>query len=123
MDITWFKVKKGGMASLYATNITLNVEASSAFSNAAAVLVGMNGGKLVLKPLKKAEAERGDLDGAAVYKIAIHSSYARVSSTELMKEVTARSGITLSGSPRKFPAEYDEKDGVLLIDLLQEKED
>lgn len=116
VEINWIKTQNGGFVSLYNTNITLGSAFSSIFETAYRVLVGISEQLLVIKPLSKAEAERGDLETES-YKIMSHRSYSRISSTSLMTEVAKAFGLDYTHQPLRFKAEFDEKEGLLLIDI------
>lgn len=117
MNIVWFNAKeREGLASLYASNITLNTVASIPFEYAYRVQVGMDEhGNIVIQPLSKERVTRGDLDEYAIQKIAIKKSYARISSTDIMKKIGEALGLTLGDSPLKFKTQWDEKENILTI--------
>ncbi|MCR5491786.1 MAG: hypothetical protein K6F32_06640 [Bacilli bacterium] len=114
--IKWFNEReKDGSASLYTTNLTLNATAAIPFENAYRVMVGVDGRDLVLRPLDKALVDRGTFDSAALYPIASHKSYARISSTSLMCMIAEELGITLTSQPTRFTARWDKENGFLRI--------
>ena len=104
--IKWFNVKaKNGVASLYMNNITLNTTAMYPFEDAHKVQVGMDDdGNIVVQPLSKAVVESGDLDESCLLKLERHKSFARISSTSLMKQIGEALNITLSKSPIQYEA-------------------
>ena len=120
MEIDWFKESRPGTASLYPTNITLNAEASFFFKKAYRVMVGKKESFLALRPISKDEADRWDLDEDLLYKINVHQSYARISSTPLMKQISEALGLEIGDGPCKYRAFYDEESGMLLVDLSKE---
>lgn len=119
-DIQWFKCPAGGLASLYHTNITLNKDARVLFEEASYCMVGLEGAKLALRPLDEEEAKIAINEGNAVYKVGLRPSYARISSTGLMAEITLRCGLRFSDKARKFPCHIDKKERLLLVDLLSQ---
>ncbi len=117
MGITWFSAKeKLGQASLYDSNITLNMVASVPFDVAYKVQVGMDdNGNLVIEPISKDRVVRGDLDEYALLPIQMKQSYSRINSTSLMKKIAANLGINLSKTPLKFDTKWDDDNNMLII--------
>ena len=115
--IKWFNVKaKNGVASLYSNNITLNTTAMYPFESAYKVQVGLDdNGNIVIQPLTKAIVESGDLDESCLLKIERHKSFARISSTTLMKQIGETLNITLSKVPTQFETSWDPEENVLTI--------
>ena len=115
--IKWFNVKaKNGVASLYSNNITLNTTAMYPFESAYKVQVGLDdNGNIVIQPLTKAVVESGDLDVSCLLKIERHKSFARISSTTLMKQIGDILKITLSKVPTQFETSWDPQENVLTI--------
>lgn len=117
MAVKWFSAKeKNGTASFYNTNITLNIVASVPFEYAYRVQVGIDDdNNIVIQPLSKERVERGDLDEYAIQKISIKKTYARISSTSLMKSIGDALGIEFSDSPMKYLTKWDEVENILTI--------
>ena len=117
MPIKWFSAKeKSGTASFYSTNITLNIVASVPFEYAYRVQVGIDDNdNIVIQPLSKDRVERGDLDEYAIQKIAIKKTYARISSTSLMKSIGNALGVEFSETPKKYLTHWDEVENILTI--------
>ena len=115
--IKWFNVKaKNGVASLYMNNITLNTTAMYPFEDAHKVQVGMDdNGNIVIQPLSKAVVESGDLDESCLLKMERHKSFARLSSTSLMKQIGEALNISLSKSPVQYETSWDPEANVLTI--------
>ena len=115
--IKWFNVKaKNGVATLYSNNITLNTTAMYPFEDAHRVQVGLDdNGNIVIQPLSKAVVESGDLDESCLLKMERHKSFARISSTSLMKQIGEVIGITFSKSPIQFETSWDPEGNVLTI--------
>ena len=118
--IKWFNVKaKNGVASLYNNNITLNTTAMYPFEDAYRVQVGLDdNGNVVIQPLSKSVVESGDLDESCLLKLEQHKSFARISSTALMKQIGEVLKITLSKVPVQFETSWDSEKNVLKI-LIQ----
>ncbi len=115
--IKWFNVKaKNGVASLYSNNITLNTTAMYPFEDAHKVQVGMDdNGNIVIQPLSKAVVESGDLDESCLLKLERHKSFARISSTSLMKQIGEVIGMSLSKVPVQYETSWDPEANVLTI--------
>ena len=95
--IKWFNVKaKNGVASLYSNNITLNTTAMYPFEDAYKVQVGLDdNNNIIIQPLIKSVVESGDLDESCLLKLERNKSFARISSTTLMKQIGEVIGETL----------------------------
>ena len=115
--IKWFNVKdRHGVASLYANNITLNVAAMSPLDFAYRVQVGMDDkGNIIVKPLTKDVVESGVLDECCLLKLEFHKSFARISSTTLMKQIGEELKLTLSKTPIQFDTDWDSVENILTI--------
>lgn len=115
--VKWFNVKaKNGVASLYSNSITLNTTAMYPFEDAYRVQVGMDdNGNIIIQPLTKAVVESGDLDESCLIKLENHKSFARISSTSLMKQIGEVIGVTLSKVPVQFETTWDSVENVLTI--------
>ena len=115
--IKWFNVKaKNGVASLYSNNITLNTTAMYPFEDAHKVQVGLDdNGNIVVQPLSKAVVESGDLDESCLLKLERHKSFARISSTSLMKQIGEVLHISLSKTPVQYETSWDPEENVLTI--------
>ena len=115
--IKWFNVKeRNGVASLYSNNITLNTTAMYPLDFAYKVQVGIDEDKSILiKPLSKDVVESGVLDECCLLKLETHKSFARISSTLLMKQISEELGIILSKTPIQFETKWDSVENVLVI--------
>ena len=118
--IKWFNVKaKNGVASLYSNNITLNTTAMYPFEDAYKVQVGLDdNSNIVIQPLTKAVVESGDLDESCLLKLERNKSFARISSTTLMKQIGETLNLNLSKVPVQFETSWDPEANVLTI-LIQ----
>ena len=91
MAIEWFSSDaKNGAASFYSTNITLNTIASVPLESAYRIQVGLDESKNV-------------------------KTYARISSTDLMRKVAKALGIVLDEKPIKYGTTWDVKENILTI--------
>ena len=115
--VKWFNVKaKNGVASLYSNSITLNTTAMYPFEDAYRVQVGMDdNGNIIIQPLTKAVVESGDLDESCLLKLERHKSFARISSTSLMKQIGETLKITLSKTPVQYETSWDSEENILTI--------
>ena len=119
--IKWFDVKdRNGIASLYDNSITLNTIAMYPIQDAYRVQVGFDGSNVVVKPLNKDVAESGVLDEFCLLKLDTHKSFARISSTLLMKQISQEIKVPLSKKPIKYETRWDNVENVLIIDTNQE---
>ena len=117
--IKWFNVKeRNGTASLYANNITLNTVAMYPLDFAYKVQVGLNEeGNIVIKPLTKNIVESGALDESCLLKLEMHKSFARISSSLLMKQIAEALDLHLSKNPLRFVTTWDSVENILIIDI------
>ena len=118
MEIKWLSAKeKEGVASFYLTNIDLNMVASVPFQYAYRVQVGIDeNNNVIIKPLQKERVLTGDIDEYTLYKICMNKSYSRISSVDLMKNISSILGIKLDKNvPVKFKTRWDESENVLII--------
>ncbi|MBO4703740.1 MAG: hypothetical protein J5617_02800 [Bacilli bacterium] len=115
--IKWFNVKdRNGVASLYANNITLNTTAMYPLDTAFKVQVGMDDhNNVVIMPLTKEVVESGALDECCLLKIEFHKSFARISSTQLLKQIGEVLKIQLSNKPIQYETSWDSVENVLII--------
>lgn len=115
--IKWFNVKaKNGVASLYSNNITLNTTAMYPFEDAYKVQVGLDeNNNIVIQPLIRSVVESGDLDESCLLKLERNKSFARISSTTLMKQIGDVIGETLSKTPIQYETSWDSEANVLTI--------
>ena len=115
--IKWFNVKdRNGVASLYANNITLNTTAMYPLDFAYRVQAGIDENKnIIIMPLNKEIVESGRLDECCLLKLEIHKSFARISSTQLLKQIAEELQLTLSKNPIQFETKWDSEQNILTI--------
>ena len=115
--IKWFDAKeRNGSASLYSNNITLNTTAMYPLSYAFRVLVGVDDNKnIVIKPVSKNEVESGALDESRLLKLETPKSFARISSSILMRQISEELKLELSKTALKFETSWDDNENVLII--------
>ena len=123
MNIVWFNEKpKDCIVTIAAGNITLNKPATNFFENAYSVMLGIekNQKLIVLKPLSKAEAVRHDIPESNKYKITVRSSYSRIANKAFIDEVGNLIDANFNLHTKKYKANWQSKDQVLLVDLKEE---
>ena len=116
--IKWFNVKdRNGVASLYNNNITLNTAAMSPLDFAYKVQVGIDDKQnIIIKPLSRDVVESGMLDECCLLNLEFHTSFARISSTQLLKQIAEELKLTLSKTPTQFVTRWDSVENILIID-------
>lgn len=117
--IKWFDAKeKIGSASLYSSSITLNTVAMYPLDYAFRVLVGISeDGNIIIKPVSKNDVESGQLDESRLLKLEIHKSFARISSSLLMRQISEEFHLELGKVPLRYSTNWDNNDNVLVIDI------
>lgn len=117
--IKWFDAKeRNGTASLYSNNITLNTTAMFPLDFAFRVLVGVTDeGNIAIKPVSKNEVESGVLNENSLLKLERHKSYARVSSSMLMRQISEELNLQLSKTPIRYGTSWDDNENILLINV------
>ncbi|MBE6127223.1 MAG: hypothetical protein E7182_04530 [Erysipelotrichaceae bacterium] len=121
--IQWFNVKdRSGVASFYPNNITLNTTAMYPFDTAFKVQVGLDENKnVVIMPLSKETVESGVLDECCLLKIEMHKSFARISSSVLLRQIAEELGLELSKKPIQFATRWDSVENVLIVDTKERR--
>lgn len=117
--IKWFNVKeRNGVASLYSSNITLNTTAMYPLDTAFKVQVGVrDDGNIIIQPVTKNVVESGILDESCLLKLESHKSFARISSSLLMKQIAEELGLSLSKTPVRFETIWDSKENILIVNV------
>ena len=121
--IQWFNVKdRSGVASFYPNNITLNTTAMYPFETAFKVQVGLDEDKnVVIMPLSKETVESGVLDECCLLKIEMHKSFARISSSSLLRQIAEELGLELNKKPIQFATRWDSVENVLIVDTKERR--
>lgn len=124
MGIIWFNEdQKTLITTIYDNNITLNKSCVRLIENSYSVMLGLDyDEKLILiKPLSKDAATKGDIPLTSQYKITVRSSYARVCNISFINEIKKIIGdIDLKSNPKKFVATFDEDEKCFKIYLHEE---
>ena len=117
--IKWFNVKdRSGVASLYNNNITLNTAAMSPLDFAYKVQVGLDDNRnIIIKPLSRDVVESGILDECCLLNLETHKSFARISSTLLLKQIGEELNLTLSKTAIRFETTWDSVENILIINI------
>ena len=115
--IKWFNVKeRSGVASLYPNNITLNTTAMYPLDFAYKVQVGMDeSNNIIIKPVTKEVVESGLLDECCLLKLEMHKSFARISSTLLLKQIIEVLELSMEKAPVQFETRWDSVENILII--------
>ena len=115
--IKWFNVKeRSGVASLYPNNITLNTTAMYPLDFAYKVQVGMDeSNNIIIKPVTKEAVESGLLDECCLLKLEMHKSFARISSTILLKQIIEVLELSMEKAPVQFETRWDSVENILII--------
>ena len=115
--IKWFNVKeRSGVASLYPNNITLNTTAMYPLDFAYKVQVGMDeANNIIIKPVTKEAVESGLLDECCLLKLEMHKSFARISSTLLLKQIIEVLELSMEKAPVQFETRWDSVENILII--------
>lgn len=122
-DIIWLNNKSNeeGIASFHPTNITFNMSASSHLRDCYRVRVGIDANhNVIIEPLNKEMATRGDIDVASLYHLEERPSYCRICSSALLRQIMTLTGIDLGGSYKQYATKFDSAHHYLMIILSKE---
>ena len=72
---------------------------------------------IIIKPLSRDVVESGILDECCLLNLEFHKSFARISSTQLLKQIAEEYHLTLSKTPLQFNTKWDSVENVLIIDI------
>lgn len=102
------------------TNMTLNSAAASYFQEVRWVMIGLNNEtkKVAIKPITKQEIDLKLVSLDRLHKISIGKGYGRISSKQTMNEIADLLQMKQLDS-LKCEASFDEKQNLLIIDLLE----
>lgn len=120
---TWVKGNAYTLvATLYTNNITLNNAAAAYFQDVRWVMIGIDQAnkKVAIKPVTKREIELKLVPMEQLHKVSIGKGYARISNKSVMDEIQSLINDSING--RKFDAFYDERENLLIIDLMVDLE-
>lgn len=118
MDVTWLsKTPHKGSVSIYRNNLTFNSVCLSYLKDAYMVRFGIEGDSLLVEPLSKERVLVGDIDEKTLFKVSLSSTYARVSSTELVGNIIEGFSLCMDQEPIKKEVLYKEGDRYLSIPM------
>lgn len=123
MNISWFnKDEKLGVATIYATNITMNKVISDIIEDSYGVLLGIDKEekKIILKPISINKYNEGTIDKNMFFKLSGGKTYSRVSSTDFINEISSLFSMNFSSSAKKYTCVWDKDEKVVIINLTEE---
>lgn len=109
-------------ATLYENNITLNNPAAAKFSDYRWCMIGFDEDncQMAIKGISHHDMELNLVPKENLNKVSIGKGYARISNKNMVNVAQRMVGRHCIGE--KFPAHYDEKEKILIIDLFEGKE-
>lgn len=116
-----FKWIKGSTAipaiTFYDNNVTLNNAAANFFTDSKYAMLGIDydSNTVAIKPVKKRELDLKLHDVSSLNKVSMGRGYARISNKQFIEEVKTLLARSMNGI--KFEAVFNEKEGILLVDL------
>ena len=123
MNISWFnKDEKLGVATIYATNITMNKVISDIIEDSYGGLLGIDKEekKIILKPISINKYNEGTIDKNMFFKLSGGKTYSRVSSTDFINEISSLFSMNFSSSAKKYTCAWDKDEKVVIINLTEE---
>jgi len=124
MSITWYNEQpKDIVVTLTPLNLTINKPGIIYFDNANQVMLGYDQetNKILIKPLTKNEAIRGDIPDHAKYNITIHTSYGRITNKSFMGHMDQLFNLSLTEKGLKYKAIWSPSARVLEFLLKEER--
>ena len=126
MKIKWFSSKDNLSAvTIYANNICLNKQASNYFLDAYMVAVGIDkeSKNLIIKNVSKEEVESLKIDKNSLNKIAIKSSYGRITGKRLIDQINEILKLDFSKQlAYKYDAKWNTGSKMLIIECGGKKD-
>ncbi|NLC96281.1 MAG: hypothetical protein GX675_01740 [Erysipelotrichaceae bacterium] len=116
----WVKSNTSLMiVTIYPSNLTLNSLAAEYFENIRWCMIGIDnkGMKLAIKPVTKREVDLKVFPSENLHKVSIGKGYARISSKNIINELSELLNLNLDG--HKFNCDFDEREKLLIVDLKQ----
>lgn len=117
---------KGNVFCMQATineaAITLNSAAAGTLKDCRYLRLGMDPEQwlMAVQPVSKRQIETGEIPAGQIQKLSVGKGYARISNKEAVREISRLIGRHPDGE--KFPAEWNDADGILVIDLKKTEE-
>ena len=105
------------LVTLYPTNFTLNNVAASYFDDIRWCCIGLDkdNKKVAFRPVTKNEVDNKIVPKEHLHKVSAGKGYARISNKSLIEEISSLTGLECNGI--KIPAQFDEREKMLIIDL------
>lgn len=120
MKIEWFNRNDNLSAvTIYENNICLNKQASNYFLDAYAVAVGVDcdTNNIVIKNVSKEEYDSSLIDKSSLSKIAIKSSYGRITGKKIIDQINEILGLDFSQQAAyKYDAKWNTGSKILIIE-------
>ncbi len=120
--VTWLskETDEDGIATFYRTYIMFNMSASSRLRDSYRVRVGIDDDKnIVVEPLNKELATRGDIMADSLYSLEERASYCRLSSASLLRQIYERVGIQINNGYKRFHTRFDSSSQSLIIRIQE----
>lgn len=117
---TWVKGNAYALVvTLYPNNITLNNSAAAYFQDVRWAMIGIDHENccVAIKPVTKREVDLKLVPLEQLHKVSIGKGYARISNKQVVEEIAQLLGKEVDG--KKFDAEFDEKQGLLVVNLQE----
>ncbi len=107
------------IVTLYPNNFTLNNVAAAHFCDIRWCCIGLDkeAKHVAVKPISKREIDLKLVPLEQLHKVSMGKGYARISNKNLIQEIAKLIGQPCNGC--KFPASFDEKERMLIIDLTR----
>lgn len=125
MAIVWLnKKQKDGLATFNETSITLNKTALVPMETANMVMIGLDetNHEIIIKPLNDNQAMRGDIEIDSMYKVTINSSYARITSKDVISEIENALNLNFDVKKgKKYKTRWDAKENILIVNMREEE--
>ena len=105
------------LVTLYPNNFTLNNVAAAYFEDIRWCCIGLDREerKVAIRPVTKREVDLKLIPLEQLHKVSMGKGYARISNKALIEGIAQLTGIECNGI--KVPAQFDEREKMLIIDL------
>lgn len=117
---TWVKGNAYALVvTLYPNNITLNNSAAAYFQDVRWAMIGIDHENycVAIKPITKREVDLKLVPLEQLHKVSLGKGYARISNKQVIEEIAQLLDKEVDGV--KFDAEFDEKQGLLIVNLQE----
>lgn len=124
MSVIWLnKKQKDGYVTITANYITLNKQAVIPMETANMVMIGIDEEhkEVLIRPLDAGQVVRGDIEIDSMYKITINSSYGRITSKDIIKEICKIFSLEFNSDILyRFVSEWNATENILHIKMDKE---